>query len=127
MDRRIFIVEDHSFVREMQARLINLQPGMTVCGTAESIEAALADLAALPDGADLVILDLSLFETSGFDLLATIRERWPNLPCVVHSGKPAIEFEAAALEAGAVGYVEKGDAISLLHIIRTTLDISESL
>lgn len=125
MDRHIFIVEDHSFVREMQARLINLQPGMAVCGTAESVETALADLAALPDGADLVLLDLSLFEDSGFDLLATIRERWPALPCIVHSGKPAVEYEAAALEAGAVGYVEKGNAISLLNLIRTTLDIAE--
>lgn len=116
MDRKIYIVEDHEFVREMQARLIDLQPGLAVCGTAESVEDALE---ALPAGADLVLLDLSLFSGSGLDLLGVIRERWPELPCIVLSGKPAVEAEAAALAAGAVAYVEKGDVHALLDAIHS--------
>ena len=120
MDSRIFIVEDHEFVREMQARLIDLQPGLSVCGTAESVEEALA---MLPAGADLVLLDLSLFAGSGLDLLGAIGERWPDLPCIVLSGKPAVEAEAEALAAGAVAYVEKGHADALLDTVYSTLDL----
>ena len=119
MDHRLFIVEDHPFVREMLARMLDLQPDLTVCGTATTVEEALETL---PAGADLVLLDLSLGDGSGLDLLSTIRQRWPALPCLVLSGKPAIEHEAATRAAGAAGYVEKGDAISLLNAIHAVLD-----
>lgn len=118
MDHRIFIVEDHEFVREMLARLIDLQPGLSVCGSAQSVEEALI---ALPADADLVLLDLSLQSESGLDLLAVIRQRWPSLPCIVLSGRAAAEYEATALTAGAVSYIEKGDAISLLDAIHAAL------
>ncbi|MDX1419217.1 MAG: response regulator [Rubricoccaceae bacterium] len=122
MAHRIFLVEDHPFVREMQARLIDLQPGLSMCGTAATAEEALEALPAAD--ADLVLLDLSLDGDSGLDLLATLRERWPTLPCLVLSGQPAIEREAEARAAGAVGYVEKGDALSLLEAIHAALEPS---
>lgn len=118
MAYRIFIVEDHPLMREMQTRVLDLQPDLTVCGEATSVPEALA---ALPAEADLVLLDLSLGSDSGLDLLATIRERWPDLPCLVLSGQPALEREAAARSAGAAGYVEKGDARSLLDAVRAVL------
>lgn len=118
---RIFLVEDHPFVREMQSRLIDLQPGLTVCGVAAGVDEALT---ALPADADLVLLDLSLGGGSGLDLLTTIRERWPDLPCLVLSGKPAVEYEGQVRALGAVGYIEKGDAISLLDAIHAVLDPS---
>ncbi|HYE94660.1 MAG TPA: response regulator transcription factor [Rubricoccaceae bacterium] len=118
MPHHVFIVEDHPFMRDIQARLIDLQPDLAVCGTAATVDEALA---ALPAGADLVLLDLSLGKRSGLDLLATIRRRWPDLPCIVLSGQPALEYEAAARAAGAAGYVEKGNAASLLNAIHAVL------
>jgi len=114
MAHRIFLVEDHEWVREMQTRMLALQPGLEVCGAASDAASAMA---ALPAGADIVLIDLGLVDSSGFDLLRDIRARWPNLPCVVLSGKPAVEYAAAAHDAGAAGYVEKGDAPGLLATI----------
>ena len=121
MAYRIFLVEDHPFMRDIQSRFLNLQPDLSVCGTAATIEEALD---ALPAGADLVLLDLSLGDGSGLKLLATIRERWPELPCLVLSGKLAVDHEAEALAAGASGYVEKGDALALLNAIHAVLNPS---
>lgn len=118
MAHRIFIVEDHDWVRQMMARMLALQPGLEVVGTAASAGEAMA---ALPAGADVVVLDLALQDSSGFDLLTSIRERWPDLPCIILSGKPALEYAAAAQDAGAARYVEKGNAPALLAAIHDVL------
>ncbi|MDX1531850.1 MAG: response regulator, partial [Rhodothermales bacterium] len=120
MPHRIFIVEDHEWVREMLARLLALQTDLEVCGAAEDPEAALD---ALPAGADVVLVDLALGSHSGLDLVGAIRERWPHIHCIVLSGKPAVEHAAAARDAGAAAFVEKGDAVSLLATLSDVLDL----
>lgn len=121
MPHRIFIVEDHDWAREALVSLINLEEDLTVCGEAVNTAEALA---ALPADADLVIVDLAMPGGSGLQLLKDIRERWPDLPTIVFSGKPALEYEDAAREAGATGYVEKGDAMGLLDLLYRTLQPS---
>ena len=112
MPKGVYIVEDIGWLRDMLARYLAMQPGLEVRGTAGSAEEALA---ALPAGADVVTVDLSLdVELHGLQLVRTIHERWPDLPCVVLSGRPAITMEAAARAAGAEAYVEKGDDERLL-------------
>lgn len=118
MPHQIFIVEDHEWAREMLARLLDLEADLAVCGAVGSAEAALE---VLPAGADLVIVDLGLPGSSGLRLIETIRARWPGLPCVVLSALPAIEAAIPARDAGAVGYVEKGDTPALFGLIHETL------
>lgn len=121
MDKQIYIVEDLDWLREILAEFLVLQPGLDVCGTAPTAEKALQDL---PAGADVVTVDLSLGGgVSGLDLVALIHERWPDLPCIVLSGQPEIQVGSAARNAGAVGYVEKGDEETLLKTIYDILDM----
>ena len=114
--RKIFIVEDHTWVREALSAMLSLQPNLEVCGSAAGVDEALA---ALPAGADLVLVDLGLQDQSGLDLLSIIHERWPALPCVVLSNQPAELFQEAAQRAGSSAYVEKGDAPALLAAIES--------
>jgi DNA-binding NarL/FixJ family response regulator len=119
MPQRIFIVEDHDWAREALASLLRLEPDLEVCGTASSAEDALESL---PSGCDLVLVDIGMRGMSGLELIRTIRERWPDLRCVVLSGQPSAQYAAAAHEAGAAAYVEKGDAPTLLATIKGKLD-----
>jgi DNA-binding NarL/FixJ family response regulator len=115
---RILIVEDHEWAREMLARMLALQPGIEV---AHAVSSAAEALAWLPGDADAVLLDLALGDVTDFSLLRTIRQRWPELPCIMLSGKPAVEYAAQAQEAGAAQFVEKGDAPALLAALYDTL------
>ncbi len=91
---RIFVVEDYSLLQRQYGVLLGLEPDMQVCGTASSGAQALAQIpAAAPD---LVILDLSLPDMDGFELLKKLRELCSNLPVLVVSGYAADYFAAQA-------------------------------
>jgi DNA-binding NarL/FixJ family response regulator len=121
MNCRIFIVENHEWAREALARLLDLQPGIEVCGTAASAEQALE---LLPAGADLLLTDVTLDEMSGIELIRIVSERWPHLRCVVLSNHPAANLAETARDAGSHGYVEKGDAHQLLAAIQAAVQES---
>jgi DNA-binding NarL/FixJ family response regulator len=114
----IFIVENHNWVRDALSRMLSLDPGLEICGAVPSAEEALE---LLPAGADLVLIDVGLDGMSGLDLLKIIRERWPELPCVILTNHPAETHEKIALEAGAMAYIEKGDAPALLSAIESAV------
>ncbi len=115
---QLFLVDDHAWLLEMQARSLNLEPDFEVVGTALSAEAALDGL---PNSADLALVDLTLPGMSGLDLIRALADLRPGLPCIVLSAYPGVEHAAAARDAGAVDYVEKGDPKALLAAIRQTL------
>ncbi len=115
----IFIVEDHDIMSEMLREYIKDVPGLAVCGAAATGEAALEALEALPAAqADLVLVDVSLPEMSGIDLVRTLHARWPNLPCLMLSGHREAAYVKRAREAGASGYVLKGDPHKLTQAIQ---------
>lgn len=120
LPKRLFLVDDHDWTRDALSLLLELELGVEVCGTARSGEEALE---ALPAGADLVLVDLAMPGLPGLDLVRAIRERWPELPCVVLSGRPAIEYAVAARDAGAAVYVEKGDAAALTAAVVDVLGL----
>ena len=74
--KRIFIVDDHTLVREWLANLLRQEPDLEVCGQAESAPAALAGMTtARPD---IAIIDLSLKGGSGLDLIKDVRRTCPS-------------------------------------------------
>lgn len=115
---RLYLVDDHAWLLEMQARMLDLEPDFEVVGTALSAEAALDDL---PDDVDLALVDLTLPGMTGLDLIRVLRDQRPGLPCLVLSAYPGVQHAAAARDAGAAAYVEKGDPKALLAAIRQTL------
>lgn len=105
---RILLVEDHPVVRRGIAQLLAEEPDMEVCGEAESVEEALEAVGrAVPD---VALVDLSLRESSGLDLLKALKERYPAIISLVLSMHAEVGYVEKALRAGAKGYVTKDQA-----------------
>src|SRR5262245_55050674 len=105
---KVFIVDDHQLFREGLGQMINREPDMAVCGEAINVdEAARAIEKTRPD---MVVIDISLAESNGIDLVKSIRSRDNNLPILVISMHDESLYAERALRAGANGYVMKQEA-----------------
>lgn len=121
MKHRVFLVEDHPVMREGLALLINYQPDLEVCGQADSVPTALAQVpGARPD---VLVVDISLGDGgSGLELLKDLARLHPKLPALVLSSHDEALYAERALRAGARGYVMKQAATErVLEGIRTLL------
>lgn len=119
--KRIFIVDDHPLVRERLAQLIAQQPDLTVCGEAESAPAALSGLAGAR--ADLVIVDLSLQDSAGLELIKSLQRLHPSLPLLVLSMHDESLYAERVFRTGARGYINKREsAQKVIEAIRRVLD-----
>lgn len=114
----VLIVDDHEVVRIGLRGLINAQPDMSVCGEASTVAEARAAIERLKP--DVVLLDLTLGEESGFSLLRSMERdrKWP--PVLVLSMFDEALYSDDALALGASGYMMK-DATpeELARAIRT--------
>ena len=73
-----------------------------------------------------MLLDLSLPDRSGFDVLRDMRRQWPALPVLVMSFNRDAEYAAATRAAGAAGYVAKGSAVgAIVAAVREALAAAE--
>jgi DNA-binding NarL/FixJ family response regulator len=103
--KRILIVDDHPLMREGMAQWIQRDPGLAVCGEAESAAQALSQVEKLKP--DLVLADISLTGRSGLELIKDLRALQPTLPVLVLSMHEESLYAGRALRAGARGYVMK--------------------
>jgi DNA-binding NarL/FixJ family response regulator len=128
--RSIFLVDDHPLVREGLANLIERQPGLTVCGQAESSAVAFDAISRLQP--DLAIVDLSLEAGSGLELIKQL-QTLPSPPFVlVFSMHDEALYAERALRAGARGYLMKRTAPryvieAIRQVLQGKLYISEVL
>lgn len=116
MPVRIFLVEDHPLMRRITSEYVGKLPDAEICGDASSAEEALLCLPA--SAADLVLVDVSLPNMSGIDLVAEIVARWPSLRCLMLSAHTEVAYVERALTVGAKGYVTKGDPVALAEAVR---------
>lgn len=115
----IFLVEDHPVMRRALRQLVEGESDLMVIAEAESAESALAQL---PDFTpDLVLTDLSLPGVSGLELVEVLKLRRPELRCLVITGHADPFYRAAALTAGAVGFVTKDDPDEVIGMVRQVL------
>ncbi|GFK94252.1 Oxygen regulatory protein NreC [Fundidesulfovibrio magnetotacticus] len=105
--RRVLVVDDHAVVRRGVVDI--LAAALPGCSFAEASGVALA-LAALEDPYDLAVLDISLPDGSGLDLLEWIAVNRPGLPVLVLSMHQEAEYARRALALGARGYLGKNSA-----------------
>src|SRR5204862_1263478 len=84
------------------------EPDMIVCGEAEDVKAAEEGVAKTKP--DMVIVDISLNEGNGIDLVKSIRSRDQELPILVLSMHDESLYAERALRAGANGYIMKQEA-----------------
>ena len=102
---RVVIIDDHPIVRRGLSQLVSSMPDLEVAGEAEGYSQALELLARVPT--DVAVVDLSLDNSSGLDLLGEIRTRFPGVKTIVFSIHDAELYAPRALRAGAAGFVSK--------------------
>ena len=106
--RTVFVIDDHPIVREGLTQLINREPDLTVCGTAEDIYEALKAMQTLKP--DIALADISLKGADGIELIKNLKIRMPALPVLVLSIHDESIYAPRALRAGARGFIMKQEA-----------------
>lgn len=108
---RLLLLDDHPLVRQGIAGLLS-EGGFDVVGQFATAVDALRLLGQEP--VEVVVLDLSLEEGSGFDFLATVRERFQDVRAVVYSVHADGDRVRRAFATGAMGYVTKAEDPEIL-------------
>lgn len=117
---RIVIVDDHPVFCLGMTELINREPDLVVAACPETAEAARQIIR--DEVPDLVIVDISLAESNGLDLVAEVSRDYPDLPLLVLSMYDDAMYGDRALRAGARGYVMKQRAIEqVVEAVRRVL------
>jgi DNA-binding NarL/FixJ family response regulator len=116
----IVIVDDHPLVRERLAEIINREPDLAVCGEAENRHDALEIIAS--SSPSLALVDLTLKDSDGLELIKDVHSRWPHLLVLVVSMHDESLYAERAIRAGAHGYITKQEATrNMLLAIRRVL------
>jgi len=120
MGTRILIIDDHPLVRQGLIGLISTQPDFEVCGEASGIAEALELVATTQP--HVAIIDLTLKDGNGIELIKSLKEGHPAIKLLVVSMHDESLFAERALRAGASGYVSKHEAIrTVVQAVRTVL------
>jgi DNA-binding NarL/FixJ family response regulator len=117
---RILIVDDHPLVRSGLRLLIDCEPDLSVCGEAANATEAMRLLDSQTP--DLLIVDLSLKESSGLELIKRVKARNPEAKMLVSSMFEESLYAERVLSAGALGYVHKQEGMErVIEAIRCVL------
>ena len=128
--RRVLIVDDHPIVRQGLRRMIEPEPDLVVCGEVQTEREARAAIRALSP--DIVIVDISLAQGDGLELVRDVHAQRPELPMLVLSMHDELIYAERLLAAGASGYIMKHAAsdqllIALRQVLSGDVYLSESL
>jgi DNA-binding NarL/FixJ family response regulator len=129
-DHRILIVDDHPVVRYGLAEAIAKTPDITVCGEASNAAEALRYVSSTAP--DVVIVDISLEDENGLQLIEDIKARNPETKILVSSFHDEAVYAPRALRVGAMGYIEKGKPIqeiveAIFQILKGELVLSPEM
>lgn len=128
--RKIMLVDDHPVMRAGLAQLINHESDLTVCGQFENTARAFEAIPKLLP--DLAVVDLSLKESSGLELVKNLRSIYPKLLILVLSMHEESLYAERVLRAGAVGYIMKQEAVervlgAIRHVLNGGIYLSEKM
>ena len=102
------MVDDHALIRRGLRHLFEREPHLTVCGEAENIAESMAKIK--ESHPDLLIVDISLPDGSGLDLIKRVLAVFPEMPILVSSMHDERLLAERVLLAGAKGYINKQEA-----------------
>lgn len=128
--KNVVLVDDHPIMRHGLAQLVRAEAGLEVCGEAGSAKEGLEVVARLKP--ELAIIDLTLPDKNGLELVKDIRAMHPATHCLVLSMHDEEMYGERSLRAGARGYVMKEEAAdnlisAILKVLSGGLYVSESL
>ncbi|MGD8599207.1 MAG: response regulator transcription factor [Anaerolineae bacterium] len=105
---RALIADDHAVVRQGLKQILGDTPEMVVAGEATTGQEVLDKIRA--ETWDVVVLDISMPDRSGLDILKELRSERPKLPVLVLSMHSEDQYAVRVLKAGASGYLTKDSA-----------------
>jgi len=103
--KKILIVDDHEVLRYGVKRVFDKEPRTATFGEASTVQEALR-LVREQDW-DVVVLDISLGDRSGLEVLKELKQIRPHLPVLILSLHSEEQFARRAFKAGAAGYITK--------------------
>ena len=119
--KQVYLVDDHPIVRQGLIKLIEQEDGLAVCGEAGCVSVALEAIKKI--GPDVILVDISLEDSNGMELIKAIDDLGLQIPMLVLSMHDESLYAEHALRAGASGYVMKQAASStLIRAIEKVLD-----
>ncbi len=119
--RRIYIVDDHAVFREGLALLINRTDDLEVCGESNELKGTVGKIR--ESTPDIVLLDISLKDVSGIELLKDLKKSRIEVPVLVLSMHDELIYADRAMRSGAKGYIMKQEpADQLLEAVRRVLE-----
>jgi DNA-binding NarL/FixJ family response regulator len=114
---KVCVVDDHAVVREGLKRIISDNPGMVVSAEASDGREALRAIQSKP--CDVVLLDITMPDKSGLEVLKELHADSPALPVLILSVHAEDQYAVRVLRAGAAGYLTKEAApAKLVQAIR---------
>lgn len=117
---KILIVDDHSVVRYGLHQLIADEADLEICGEASGVNEAFSMVESLQP--NMLVVDLSLKDGSGIELIKQVKTHYPGIRMLVWSMHDEFLFAERALKAGAMGYVCKDEPIeSVLDAIHAIM------
>src|SRR6056297_2760715 len=130
MEKRIVIIDDHPIVRKGFAQLINREADLTVVGEAE--DHLSAQTVIFETKPDLALVDLTLKECDGLELIKIINAQYPKVKTMVISLHDERVYAERALRAGARGYIMKSEATenvmtAIRQVLQGTIYLSEDM
>jgi DNA-binding NarL/FixJ family response regulator len=103
--KKILIIDDHEVLRDGVKRVFDKEPGAVTFGEASTLQEVLK-LVREQDW-DIAILDISLGDRSGLEVLKELKQIRPRLPVLILSMHSEEQFARRAFKAGAAGYITK--------------------
>lgn len=117
---RILLADDHAIVRSGLRRIIEDEFAGVTIGEASNADEVIRK--SIETQWNAMILDISMGDRSGLDLIPELRQRQPKIPIIILSMYSDRQFVIRALHSGVSGYVTKDRAPEeLLKAIRTVL------
>ena len=110
----VFIADDHALIREGFKKILERESDIQVVGEAGCAFEVLDFLK--QHGCHILVLDLSLPDKNGLDLLGDISKLYPSVKTLILTMHAEEHYAIRALKAGAAGYLTKESALSLIHI-----------
>jgi DNA-binding NarL/FixJ family response regulator len=117
----ILVVDDHALIRNGLKMLLEEDPDFHIKGEAENGLQAISMVR--EQHYDLVLLDISLADKHGIDVLKQLKSEHPDIKIIVLSMYPEDQYGVRALKAGAMGYINKQSAPEkLVSAIRQVIE-----
>src|SRR3954465_1912745 len=128
--RKGLIADDHPIGRQGPRLMIDEEPDLKVCGEAQSEREARIAIRDLEP--DVVIVDISLIQGDGLELVRDVHAHHPQFPMLVLSMHDELIYAERLLAAGASGYIMKQAAsdqllVALRRVLSGERYVSESL